>query len=237
MRKIFLVLIASLLFVGAWAEKADSCFYIQVDLANRWIWRGVNYSESPVIQPTLGWANGKMNVYIFGSYAFERRSYGEVDFTFEYQLTNKLKLGVTDYFGINDSIGAKHDFFNLNRETTMHMLDVYGIYNPSHKVPISLLCSLWFWGADRKQNTLEQNFSSYFEAKYEKAYGLYKASAFAGMTVGKGFYASRAAVVNLGIGLSKPLAISSSFSIPAKIEFILNPETQNVYVNAVISIK
>ncbi len=185
----------------------------------------------------MGWAHGKMNVYIFGSYAFERRSYGELDFTFEYQFSNKLKLGVTDYFGINDSIGAKHDFFNLNRKTTMHMLDVYAIYMPSKKIPVSLLYLLWFWGADRKLVTLEQNFSSYFEAKYEKAYGLFKASAFAGMTIGEGFYASRAAVVNLGVGLSKSISISNSFSIPAKVEFILNPEIQNVYINAIISIK
>lgn len=237
MRRFIVLAILGFLFTGANANSADSCLYVQVDLANRWIWRGVSYSEAPVIQPTLGYATDKLDVYIFGSYAFERRAYSEVDFTVEYQLTKKLTLGFTDYFGINDSIGSKHDFFNMNRETTMHMFDVYGILTPSRKVPLSLLYSLWVWGADRKETTLEQNFSSYLEAKYEKQYGQVTACAFAGMTLGKGFYASRPAVVNLGIGLSKAIPVCNSFSIPVKLEFVLNPEMQNVYVNAIISIR
>lgn len=237
MKKILLILITIFIVWSAHAEKPDSCFYSQVDLANRWIWRGVSYSESPVIQPTIGWANGKLSVSVFGSYAFEPKSYSEVDFTIEYQLMKKLKFGLTDYFGITDSLGAKHDFLNLNRKTTMHMLDFYGVYYPSQRVPLSILYSFWFWGADRNQQTLRQNFSSYAEVKYEREYGQYKTSAFAGMTLGKGFYASHPAIVNLGVGLSKSLSICKSFSIPTKIELILNPEEQNVYVNAIISIK
>ena len=237
MRRYLLLVLLSYLFLGANAHSADSCLYVQVDLANRWIWRGVNYSEAPVIQPTLGYADDKLNVYIFGSCAFERRSYSEVDFSVEYQVARQLKLGFTDYFGINDSIGAKHDFFNMKRETTMHMFDIYGIFTPARKVPVSLIYSLWFWGADREQTTLEQNFSSYVEARYDKSYGRVKASAFAGMTLGKGFYASRPAVVNLGVGLTKLLTVINSIAIPAKLEFVLNPEIRNVYVNAIISIR
>jgi len=219
------------------AEKADSCFYFQVDLANRWIWRGVNYSESPVIQPSIGYTNNKLNVMIWASYPFERRAYSEVDFTAEYQILTKLKIGITDYFAINDSVGAKHNFFNLERKTTMHMLDAYAIYNPAKKIPVSLLYSLWFWGADRNQLTFEQNFSSYIEAKYEKSFVKCKTSAFVGMTLGQGFYASRAALVNLGVGISKLIPVSNCLTLPAKVEFILNPETQNVYINAIISIR
>jgi hypothetical protein len=237
MKKILLIFIIIFIVGNVWAEKPDSCFYAQVDLANRWIWRGVSYSESPVIQPTIGWKNRKLSASVFGSYAFEPKSYSEVDFTIEFQLMKKLKLGLTDYFGFTDSLGAKHNFFNLNRKTTMHMLDLYGIYYPSRRVPLSILYSFWFWGADREPHTLKQNFSSYSEVKYEKAYGQYKASVFAGITLGKGFYASHPAIVNLGVGLSKSLSINKSFSIPTKIEFILNPEEQNVYVNAIISIK
>ena len=238
--KIFRTMLFMLSFyftLNGFSQTADSCLYVQVDLANRWIWRGVNYSEAPVIQPSLGYFNKKLNVLIWASYPFERRAYSEVDFTVEYHFFPKLKLGITDFFAINDSLGAKHNFFDLEQKTTMHMLDAYAIYNPSKRIPLSLLYSLWFWGADRKPSTLEQNFSSYIEAKYEKSYGKVKTSAFAGMTLGKGFYASRTAIVNLGVGISKPIAVSNSFSIPAKVEFILNPETQNVYINAIISIR
>lgn len=237
MRRFILLVILSNLFLGVNAHSVDSCLYVQLDLANRWIWRGVNYSEAPVIQPTLGYANDKLNVFIFGSCAFERRSYSEIDFSVEYQVARTLKLGFTDYFGINDSIGAKHDFLNMKRTTTMHMFDIYGIYTPSRKIPVTLLYSFWFWGADREQATLKQNFSSYLEARYDKSYGKVKASAFAGMTLGKGFYASRPAVVNLGVGLTKLLTAFNSVAIPAKLEFVLNPEIQNVYINAIISIR
>ncbi|HBL75927.1 MAG: hypothetical protein A2W90_10955 [Bacteroidetes bacterium GWF2_42_66] len=234
---IILALLTSLSVFNAKAEKADSCFSVQVDLANRWIWRGVAYSEAPVIQPSLGYANEKWNVSVWGSYPIERRAYSEIDFILEYQLTSKLKLGFVDYFAINDSTGAKHGFFDMNRKTTMHMFDVYCVYQPVEKIPLSFLYSLWFWGADRKAITKEQNFSSYLEAKYEKEYGKVTASAFAGMTLWEGFYASRAAVVNVGVGLSKPITLGNKISIPAKIEFVLNPEMQNAYINAIITLK
>ena len=234
---IILVLLTNLCLFYAKAEKADSCFYVQLDLANRWIWRGVAYSEAPVIQPSLGYTNEEWTVSVWGSYPIESRAYSEIDFIIEYQVTSKLKLGFVDYFAINDSTGAKHGFFDMNRETTMHMFDVYCVYQPVQKIPLSFLYSFWFWGADRKAVTNEQNFSSYLEAKYEKEYEKITASTFAGMTFGEGFYASRAAVVNVGIGLSKPITFGNKISIPAKIEFVLNPEMQNDYINAIITLK
>ncbi len=95
---------------------------------------------------------------------------------------------------------------------------------------------LLFWGADRSLSG-KQNMSSYFEGRYEKKYGKTTASIFAGMTPYSGFYASRAAVVNMDVGISKPITIGGFVSIPSKIEFVLNPELQNVYVNAIFTIR
>ena len=116
------------------------------------------------------------------------------------------------------------------------MFDIYGVYKPAEKIPISFLYSLWFWGADRNLSG-KQNMSSYFEGKYEKKYGDAIASVFVGMTPYSGFYASRTAVVNMGVGISKPITMGGSISIPSKIEFVLNPESQNVYINAIFTIK
>ena len=234
--RILFLLFINLFALTVLAEKADSCFYVQADLANRWIWRGVAYSEAPVIQPSLGYTSGRFNLIIWGSYPIERRAYSEIDFMFEYRFTPRFRVGFVDYFAINDSVGAKHDFFNMDREMTMHMLDIYGIYQPLEKIPVSFLYSLWFWGADR-DSTGKQNMSSYFEGKYEKQVGRATASLFAGMTLRKGFYASRAAVVNMGVGISKPITLGKLVSIPAKMEFMLNPYTQNAYINAIFTIK
>ncbi len=234
--QILIFIFANLFVLNVSAEKADSCFYVQVDLANRWIWRGVSYSEAPVIQPSFGYETNKINLSVWGSYPIERRAYSEIDFMFEYQFSSKLKFGLVDYFAINDSIGAKHNFFDMKRETTQHMLDIYGVYQPMETIPVSFLYSLWFWGADR-DSTGKQNMSSYFEGKFEKQYGSVEASVFAGMTLGKGFYAPHAAVVNLGVGISKPITLGGLITIPAKIEFVLNPKLQNAYINAIISFR
>lgn len=236
MKKIISVLSIVLICICGYAQNIDSCFYAQLDLANRWIWRGVSYSEAPLLQPSLGYANDKWNFLIWGSYPFERRAYSEIDFTVEYQLNRKLKLGITDFFGINDSAGARHEFFNVKRKTTMHMLDAYFVYAPFNKIPVSLLGSFWFWGADRKAVSLNQNFSSYVELKYEKEFSMFTANAFAGMTLWEGFYAKRAALVNVGVGLTKNLS-AGSLSVPIKLEFVVNPELQNTYINAIITIK
>jgi hypothetical protein len=57
------------------------------------------------------------------------------------------------------------------------------------------------------------------------------------MTPCEGFYTSGPALVNVGLGLSKSLMLGGRVSIPAKIEFILNPETQKTYINAIITLK
>lgn len=230
------------LFMNLWtlqlqAEKADSCFYVQVDLANRWIWRAASFSEAPVIQPSIGFTNNKLNISVWGSYAFESKGYTEIDFTVEYQLFNKFKLGLIDYFTTGDATGAEHKFFNLNEETTSHMLDIYGIHEPFEKTPLSFLYSLWFWGPDANAVTKKQNYSAYLEAKYTKSYRHVEATVFTGMTPWEGFYASGPAWVNVGLGLSKSLTLGGRVSIPAKIEFILNPETQKTYINAIITLK
>lgn len=233
---ILLLLFVNLYVLKVSAQKADSCFYVQADLATRWIWRGVAYSEALVIQPSLGYTSGKLDLTIWGSYPIERRAYSEIDFMFEYRFTPRLSIGFVDYFAINDSVGAKHDFFNMKRQTTCHMLDICGTWQPLEKIPVSVLYSLWFWGADRDPDG-KQNMSSYLEAKYEKQVGHATASIFAGMTLGEGFYASHAAVVNMGVGLSRPVTLGGLASIPVKMEFVLNPYLQNAYVNAVFTIK
>lgn len=236
-RTLFTLLLVLLFSAVSMAEKADSCFYVQVDLANRWIWRATPYSDSPVIQPSLGYANKKLSASVWGSYAFESRAYSEIDFTFEYQLCRTFRLCLIDYFTTSDVSGAEHRFFNFNEAESSHMLDLYAYHKPFSKAPITFLYSVWIWGPDQDKFTQKQNYSTYFEAKYSKTYKRFEAYTFAGMTPWKGFYASKAAIVNVGVGLNKSLALGGKVSIPAKIEFVLNPYSQNAYINAIISIK
>lgn len=237
-KNFLLFFLAFCLSLQSFAMTIDSCFSAQLDLANRWVWRGVSYSEAPVIQPSISYTTEKLNLIIWGSYPFERRAYSEIDFTAEYQFSSVLKLGFTNYFGINDSIGAHHNFFNFNRKSTNHLMDIYTYISPFRKIPLTFQYSLWFWGADRDVVSEKQNYSSYIEAKYEKKLANnVNVGLFIGGTTSKGFYASRAAIVNIGAGVSKPIKIGNLMSIPLKVEFILNPELKNVYINAIITLK
>ncbi len=231
---LFLVFVFPL---SLYAQNPSPCVTAQFDLAARWVWRGASYSETPVIQPVFGYSGQKLKLLVFGSYPIERRAYSEIDFTAEYQLFNFMRIGFTDYFAINDSLGARHNFFDMERKTSMHMFDVYATVSPFRGIPLSVLYSLWFWGADRQPETLRQNFSQYVEIKYEKEVGEYTATAFAGATLGKGFYARRAAFVNVGFGLSRTVCLTKTLSLPMKFEFVLNPELQNVYLNFIIGLK
>lgn len=234
-KTLFFCLTFFLSFSGM-AQTADSSLYMQVDLANRWIFRGMCYTESPVIQPSFGYDKGRWNFMVWGSYPLEQHGYVEIDITAEYRVAEWMTLGITDYFGINDSLGARHSFFDFRRETTMHMFDVYTILEPFRKVPLSLLCSFWAWGCDREEETLKQNFSTYFELSYEKEIGPFTADFFAGGTTGKGFYAERPALVNVGLGLTKEFVIGN-LNLPLKTEFIFNPDAQNVYLNVILTLK
>lgn len=236
LRTIFSSLLIVFTF-NSWAEKADSCLYVQVDLANRWIWRAAAFSETPVIQPSIGYQGKKLSASIWGSYAFESRAYSEIDFTIEYQLFTKFRLGLIDYFTTSDVTGAEHKFFNFDEGTSSHMLELYGYHQPFSKTPVTLLYSVWFWGPDMDKVTKKQNYSTYFEAKYTKSFKKTNAYAFAGLTPWKGFYSSGPAFVNLGVGLSKSITLGGNVSIPAKIEFILNPDAQKAFINAIISIR
>jgi len=147
-----------------------------------------------------------------------------------------MTIGIMDYFGINDSLGARHAFFDFKRETTMHMFDLYTTLQPFPKTPLSLLCSFWVWGCDRDPETLKQNYSTYIELSYEKEIGSFTADFFAGGTTGRGFYAERPALVNVGLGLTKEFVVGN-LTLPLKTEFIFNPDAQNAYLNVILTLK
>lgn len=237
MIKHFMFLTILLSAVGANAQRPDTCLFMQIDLAPRWIWRGVSYSESPVIQPSIGYTGQRFTAVIWGSASFAQGEYYELDFIAEYMLTPKIKLSFTDYFAVYDSTKNDQHFFDFNANTTRHMFDASLTISPFNKLPISLLWSTWFWGADKNPTIGKQNYSSYAELSWQKNFNPFSLRCFAGATTGEGFYASKAAFVNTGMSVSKTIELTSHLTLPLKVEFVLNPHTGNTYVNCVISLR
>jgi len=236
MQKILFILL-SLISLECFSQPIDSVLFGQLDFAPRWIWRGVSYSEGPVLQPSFGYSDKKFTAYIWGSYQIIKGEYHEINFVFEYKPIKQLKIGFTDYFGINDSTKNNQRFFNFENKTTSHVFDLYANLTPFKNIPLSFLVSNWFFGADKDAVTKQQNYSTYLELRYDKQFndiGLYS---FVGASPYKSFYYKHAGIVNLGIGFSKTYKVVKNLSLPMKVEFILNPSSENVYVNAVIGIR
>lgn len=230
MIKFVITLLFIIAFTTVRAADADSVFTFKIDFANRWIWRGMNYSETPVVQPTFAYKKNKMKFSVWGSYAFGREKYEEIDFTIDYDLAKGLNIGLIDYFGFRDTINANQHFLNFNGRSTTHLLDGQIIYNLPGRIPLSFLWSTWFWGADKNESKEENNFSSYFEISYNKKVQGLSYGFVAGMTPWKGFYNKGLGIVNIGAKMGTDIHVSDKLKIPSEMALYLNPQTQNLYL-------
>jgi hypothetical protein len=234
-RKLSLLLLLG--SMNIFGQMSDSSFFLQFDAAPRWIWRGVAYSESPVLQPSFGYTGSKFTAFVWSSYNINKNEYHELDFAAEYKPIEQVKIGFTDYFGIQDSMKNKQRFFNFENKTTSHTLDLYTSIQPFKHIPLNFYWSTWFYGCDRDSKSHKQFYSSYLETRYEKDFKSFRLHSFVGGTPYKSFYYHKAGIVNVGLGITKQYALTHKLSMPFKIEFILNPSTENVYVNAVIGLR
>lgn len=65
MRFIFLFIVLSCISKSSLlAQSTDSVLFAKLDIAPRWTWRGVVFSNSPVFQPSLGFDNGRLTLPI-----------------------------------------------------------------------------------------------------------------------------------------------------------------------------
>jgi hypothetical protein len=237
-RRVYLVVIELFFLLEiALSQNAgkDKVFLLSADFANRWTWRGVNYSNVPVIQPTLGFQKDGWKVYNWSSYSTSIQRMQEVDWDIYY--THKsFTFGFIDYFNMTDSLGAEHKYFNFNGRTTMHVFDATIIYNGPASFPIKLTASKWFYGNDRDKNG-NNYYSTYLEVGFNIVIGDYTFKPLVGGTTGRGFYGNRAGVVNVAAGLAKSIKITDNFSLPLETTFAVNPQKQNVYVTVVATLK
>ena len=83
------------------------------DLMSRFVWRGIDFGNSPAVQPNLSFSWKGLNIGAWGSYAFAKHSievndttivdagtYAETDLYFSYTY-QWFTLMVFDYFTIN----------------------------------------------------------------------------------------------------------------------------------------
>lgn len=191
-----------------------------VDFYSTYVFRGVAFS-GPSIQPYVEFSSGGFAIGAWGSQGIDGSAdtgslgFQEMDLYAAYEFDFGLSLGVTDYYypGSEYFDGDSHAF-EINSGLEIDKLSL------SANIVLNEAAGAGSAGSDL-----------YFEA----GYNIGTADLFVG--AGDGWHSTDGefTIVNVGVGTSKNIAITDSFSLPLSGAVILNPDTEQFYIVAGIS--
>lgn len=238
MKKIILLafLLGSMIAASAQNEP-KKVFDVNADFMSRFIWRGINVSHVPNIQPNLCYnsqfglkAGAWASAAVTGNYA-------EVDLYLGYSLKG-FSLTLTDYF-IADETKEINKFFNYKNENTGHQIEAAIGYDGPEKFPIHLLAGTFLYGNDKAIDnmiidtitsdtvtTFKNQYSTYFELGYT----IRNFNIFMGITPQEGLYGNTFGVINAGITAKRDIRLSEKFKLPVQASLITNPQKGNIYL-------
>ncbi len=183
-----------------------------VDIYSTYVFRGVAFA-GPSIQPTVEFTAGGFAIGAWGSQGYD--GFQEMDLYAGYEFDFGLSIGVTDYYypGTDYFDSDSHAFeINTGLDISNFSLSANMILNEAS-------------GAGSAGNDL------YFEA------GLSLGAADLFVGAGDGWHSTdgKFALVNVGIGTTKSIIITDTFSIPLRGTVILNPDSEQFYIVAGVS--
>lgn len=196
--------------LNAQEEKTGPSFTAGADFYSNYVWRGSKLGTGPAFQPSVKFIAGGFTAGVWGS--FDAAGYAEADPYISYSFPFGLSLGVTDYYYPNaggslfsDSTNA----FELNAGFTKGGFSLSANYILNEApVPASA-------GADM-----------YFQA----GYAFSKFNVFVG--AGDGWHTSDGefGLCNIGLGTTKEIKLSETFSVPVTGQVIVNPEKEQLFL-------
>ncbi len=201
-------------------------FSLGADFVSQYIWRGLQYSTSPNLQPYLSYTNDKGN-FTIGSWASTSLAdyYAEVDWYTSLNL-GPLTVSLWDYFTMSQQ--ENNNYFDYRKDSTAHAFEGTLSYSGPESFPIQLTWATFFYGYDYNSKG-EQAYSSYFEAAYLFKWRANQIKVFAGITPWEGLYGTKFAMNNVGISNSRVININDKFSIPVTGSIIANPHQENIF--------
>lgn len=192
-------------------EEKSSSFSVGTDIVSNYIWRGTKFS-GPSMQPTVKFATGGLTLGVWGS--FDVTGYAEADPYISYSFPFGLSLGVTDYY----YPGLK--LFDVSTATGSHALELNSGFTAGG---LSLSAN---YIINEAGGAASAGGDTYFQAGYAfSSFNLF-------VGAGNGWHTSNGNfnVCNIGLGTSKEIVLSDSFSIPVSGQIIVNPEREALYV-------
>lgn len=221
MKKIITLFTLCLTLYTANAQEKAS-FDIGVDFASRYVWRGLEFSDSPVIQPYAEFASGNFTLGAWASYETGGQVVGqEFDLYASYAIGN-FSIGFTDYaFPVDIASDGYFEIKNHIGEATLS-------FNGSEGLPISLMVGVNVYNDDEN--------SVYAELGVPFKIGETEVSAFLG--AGNEIYTTDGefTVTNFGLSASKELKVTDKLSIDLTASTIFNPDTDDAYLVFLFSI-
>ncbi len=203
-----LVLAVVLVFTSSDVTKAQEVeVSTGVDLYSTYVFRGVAYS-GPSWQPSIELSTGEFAIGAWGSQGYD--GFQEMDLYAGYSFDFGLYLGLTDYYYPGSPFG----------DGDSHAIEV----NAGYEIDSFSLAGNYI--LTEAPNAGSAGGDTYFEL----GYSLSEADLFIG--AGDGWHSSDGefALVNIGIGTSKEIVISDTFSIPVSGAAIYNPDSEQFYI-------
>lgn len=207
--------------------QAQRNVHLGADVVSHYVWRGLLYSPTPNIQPSITYtsSNGNFSLGTWGSYGIGSY-FGEVDVFASFQVGG-LSLTLSDYFVMPDVV--EYEYFNFKKKETLHAVEFSAVWQGDDTFPLQLTWGTFIWGNDLDEEG-ENLFSSYFELGYRLNIGNTPLNVFAGVTPWKSFYAPEFALVNVGLSTSRELKFNENFSLPLGGGLYFNPQSQKAYL-------
>ncbi len=198
------------------ATSAKAQFSTGADLVSSYVWRGVpqdaTFGGTPNIQPFVSYTVGGFTIGSWASSSF-MGIVKEVDLYATYVFTPSIALTVTDY---NWGFANPKGYFDYSKAAD-HKFEATLAYTGVESFPLSATLSTFFAGSDTLaigDKSGKNAFSSYIELSYPLSDN---AKVFCGAALNESaaiYNTSGFAVTNLGVKVSKSIAISDKFSLP-----------------------
>ena len=204
-------------------EKSKASFDIGVDFASRFIWRGLEYSDSPAIQPYAELTAGNFTLGIWASYETGGQVVGqEFDFYASYAY-GPVSIGFTDSTYPKD-LNSENGYFMIKNHIGEAGLSFDGV----ESFPLTAFFGVMVYNDDEN--------SIYTEIGYPFKIGGTGMRAF--IAGGNEMYTTDGdyKVNNFGLTASKDIKITDSFSVGTSVSAIFNPDNEDAYLVFVISL-
>jgi hypothetical protein len=198
--------------VKAQDEAKVSNFNVGADIYSNYIWRGSKLGTGPAFQPTVKYVKGGLTIGVWGS--FDGHGYAEADPYISYSMPFGLSLGLTDYYYPGLPV------FEISDTAGSHALEINAGFT---KGGLTLSAN---YIVNQAGGAASAGGDKYFQAGY--AFSTF--NIFVG--AGDGWHTSdgKFAVCNIGLGTSKTIKLTETFSVPVTGQVILNPEKEQLFL-------